>query len=399
MTIQELEDKGLLLFKAYRGSKAYGTFIEGKSDLDEVIIYMKPLDELLSLRDVNQVNENNNDTVGYELGRFMQLLQTSNPTVCETLWSPDDCILYKHPIMDRLIAIRDTFLSKQMKKSFGGYAIQQIRKADGLNKMMNWDKEQMTRKGVLDFVYTNFLQGSTQIEKWLDHRGLKQEYCGLSAIPNMRYTYGLYYDYAQHLQRENVEFDSDEFHWLAEHLDLTPTLDEYELFLKHDINFKYKGIVQDVVNSNDVSLSSIPKGEKPLCVIQANLDGYTQHCTVYKQYLTWQKNHNKARYVDVENHGQKIDGKNMLHCVRLLRMSHEIATGKGLNIRRPDAEYLLEIRHGKHDLKKLKDECEEILKQNDKLFDESDLPATVDFSFMSNLLVQMRKEFYGLENR
>lgn len=406
MTVEYLEKNNLILFRAYRGSKAYGTFIEGKSDLDEVIIYMNPIEELLGLNYFNQVNEDNNDTVGFEIGKFIHLLQKANPTVCEALWTPEDCVIYKHPVMDQLISIRDSFLTKKMKHSFGGYAIQQIRKASGTQKKMNWEEQDVTRKTPLDFVFTPHKQGSQPITTWLAERGLKQEYCGLVAIPNMRYTYGLYYDYAQHCQFEKLDYKdylklykilNEGFTWGA------GSKEEYnEIVMDGQFkNSKYKGIIQDYETSNDISLSSTEKNAKPLVTVMFNKDGYQQHCKVYKEYTHWLTNHNKARFVDVNSHGQtgskgKIDGKNMLHCVRLLRMSKEIATGQGLIMRRPDAEYLISIRHGEHDLDKLTQECEEILKENDNLFDNSSLPDDVDREFMSNLLIQIRKDYYGI---
>jgi hypothetical protein len=39
---------------------------------------------------------------------------------------------------------------------------------------------------------------------------------------------------------------------------------------------------------------------------------------------------NLQRWVDVKSHDQKIDGKNMMHCYRLVQMAREIAEGKVL---------------------------------------------------------------------
>lgn len=401
MTIESLREKGLIIFEAYRGSKAYGTFIEGKSDLDKVLIYMDPLDKLLSLKTGNQINEDNNDTVAYEFGRFLSLLQSSNPTVCEALWTPEDCIIYKHPIMDRLIAMRDIFISKKMKNSFGGYGVQQIRKASGLNKKMNMEKEKVQRADVLNFCYTPNGQGSKLIEDWLSDFGLKQEYCGLVAIPHMRYTYGVYYDIAQHCQIEKLDkFDYEkELMWKVWSLNMGEFPDYDQVMDGMFKNLKYKGIVQDKITSNDISLSTTPKDALPITHMTFNKDGYSVACKEYSEYKEWEKNHNKARFVDVKNHGQKIDGKNMLHCMRLGMMSREIATGQGLNVRRSpeDAKYLIDIRHGVYDLEEILVKCEKILSDNDKLFDESNLPDDVDMELINNLAVTIRREFYNLD--
>jgi hypothetical protein len=59
---------------------------------------------------------------------------------------------------------------------------------------------------------------------------------------------------------------------------------------------------------------------------------------------------NVARWTEVKGHNQSIDSKNMLHCQRLLDMAIEIAEGKGIIVRRPNADELLKIRRGEVDL-------------------------------------------------
>ena len=107
--------------------------------------------------------------------------------------------------------------------------------------------------------------------------------------------------------------------------------------------------------SNDVSLSEIGINDKPICYMNFNKDGYSVHCKKYNEYQEWLKNRNTNRHVDVKNHGQKIDGKNMLHCVRLIKVAKEIAEGKGVIIEREDAEELLKIKRGEMNLQSIID--------------------------------------------
>jgi hypothetical protein len=120
------------------------------------------------------------------------------------------------------------------------------------------------------------------------------------------------------------------------------------------------------------------------------------HCKDYNEYQEWLEKRNLQRWVDVETHGQKIDGKNMMHCRRLLEMAKEIAEGKGILVRRENAQELLSIRRGEIDLQSLIDRAESDIIEIDRLFKESDLPDSVDQEFVNNLLVSIRKEFYGL---
>jgi hypothetical protein len=165
------------------------------------------------------------------------------------------------------------------------------------------------------------------------------------------------------------------------------------------MGFGYKGLVKtnegiNSTESNALRLSSIPKDEKPICVVTYNKDGYTQHCNDYKSYQTWLEQRNEARWVDVQSHGQKIDGKNMMHCIRLIQMSREIAEGKGIIVRRPNAKELISIRKGEVDLQTLIDKVEKEIVEIDKLFEESNLPDMVNNQLIHNLIVKIRKQIY-----
>lgn len=93
-------------------------------------------------------------------------------------------------------------MTKACFKPFMGYAKTQIIKARGLNKkIVNPAKERLEP---LDFAYTFYNQGSTKIKNWLEYRGLKQQYCGLVHIPNMHDTYGVYYDWGNHFNDEEI---------------------------------------------------------------------------------------------------------------------------------------------------------------------------------------------------
>ena len=131
MTIQEIKDKGLLLFECISGSKAYG-LDTSQSDTDLKGVFYLPKDLFYGLEYIPQVNNETNDEVYYELGRFVELLCKNNPNILELLASPNECILYRHPLMDKLNI--DMFLSKVCKDTFAGYALTQIRKARGHKK-------------------------------------------------------------------------------------------------------------------------------------------------------------------------------------------------------------------------------------------------------------------------
>ena len=384
--IEEKSPGSKPLYLVIRGSHAYGTNIE-TSDTDYSGIFIQSKEDILGNKYIEQINDDKNDTVIYEIRRFLELLGTNNPTVLELLNTPEDCILYKDPIFDLVLNDREKFITKICAKSLGGYAKQQISKAKGQNKKQNWEKDKVTRKEVLDFVYVIEGEKSIPWKVWNNDR-YEEKFIGVVNVPNARDIYAVY-------------FDQDAFCMFSESISESTrkTLIEVRKESEKSMGFGYKGLVKtnegiNSTESNALRLSSIPKDEKPICVVTYNKDGYTQHCNDYKSYQTWLEQRNEARWVDVQSHGQKIDGKNMMHCMRLIQMSREIAEGKGIIVRRPNAKELISIRKGEVDLQTLIDKVEKEIVEIDKLFEESDLPDMVNNQLIHNLIVKIRKQIY-----
>ena len=357
------------LFVVIRGSHAYGTNIP-TSDIDYSGVYIQHIDDILGNKYVEQINDDKNDIVFYEVRRFLELLEKNNPTVLEILYTPEDCIIYKHPIFDEILKNRDKFLTKICANSFGGYARTQIQKARGGEKKQNWEKERVERKEPIDFCYLlveetrhkKFIDSvgekkSTPVKEFLDFGRLDPKYCGLSKVPNSKDIYALFYD-----------FKGEE-----------------------SLESQFRGISFE--DSNDIRLSSIPKNSNFLGYISYNKEGYSKHCSDWKSYQTWLKERNISRWVDVKSHGQRIDGKNMMHCRRLIDMSREIAEGKGVIVKRPDAEDLLKIRRGEVDLNTLIEYVESQIVEVERLFKESDLPDKVNEFWISEMIVKIRRGF------
>jgi predicted nucleotidyltransferase len=378
----------LLIVK--RGSQAYGTAIP-TSDIDYAGVYIQKIDDILGFEYKEQINDDKNDTVFYEVKRFLELVASNNPTILELLNTPEDCILYKHPLIGEIIEQRDQFITKKCSNSFGGYAIQQIKKAKGQDKKQNWEKEKVTRKDVLDFVYVIDGERSIPWKIWNSNIGFEEKFIGAVNLANAKDVYALYYDREAYLCfSENIPESMRE---ASKKLRRESSL---------EMGFGYKGLVKSgegvsLAESNMLRLSSIPKGETPICNIVYNKDGYTAHCKDYKSYQEWLENRNEQRWTDVKSHGQKIDGKNMMHCRRLLEMAKEIAQGKGIIVRRENAQELLAIRRGEVDLQSLIDRAENDILEIDRLFIESNLPDSVDQDLTKSLLVNIRRKFYLLD--
>lgn len=383
--IQEKSPNAIPLLIVIRGSQAYGTNLP-TSDTDYSGVFVQSLDDILGNKYLEQINDDKNDTVIYEVRRFIELLGKNNPTVLELLNTPEDCILYKDPAFDMILENRDKFITKICANSFGGYAKMQIQKAKGQDKKQNWEKNRVTRKTPLDFCYLHQGEKSISLTDYLEKNNMDQKFCGLSKSPHGKDVYSLFYDH------EAASLYSDK-------------TGKFERKISNFINkipgYKYKPMGFKGISfedSNDIRLSSIPMNTPShyfIGHISYNKDGYTQHCNDYKSYQTWINERNQQRWVDVQSHGQKIDGKNMMHCRRLMDMAREIAEGKGIIVRRENAKELLNIRKGEVDLQTLINHVEKEIVEVDKLFKNSNLPNSVDDKFITDLIIKIRKSVYG----
>lgn len=352
---------GHLIFRCIVGSTVYGTNTP-ESDIDYKGVFVQTVQSILVDGLLEQV-EISKDEVYFEVSRFLHLAKSANPTILELLYIPDEYILYKTAEFDEIVKHKEIFLTKKCQKSFGGYAIAQIKKADGLDKKMNWKRDEVKRKTPLDFCFVYNNGNSIPLMKYLSNITMGDEqyalkYLGASRINNMRDMYSLYLDF-----------------------------DNY----KSGGVSKFKGLSVD--NSNQLRLDDVTEKEQReyITIFSYNKDGYSMHCKEYREYNEWLKNRNTQRYVDVDEHGQQIDGKNVMHCRRLLDVAMEIPVLKTINVRRPNRERLLEIRKGKNvNLRQIIEQAESDLKKMDVLYESSTLPDEVDDNIVRNILFRIR---------
>ena len=369
------------LYLTVRGSHAYGTNIP-TSDIDFAGVFIQPQDDIMGRKYVEQLNDTTNDIVIYELRRFLELCGTNNPNILELLNTPDDCILYKHPAFDEILKNRDIFVTKLCSGSFGGYAKTQINKAKGQDKKQNWEMDRVVRKTPIDFAYLHRRERTESLYRFLNDNGLSQNFCGLSKVPHSKDLYALYYDhYAYRIFKKTLS-------------------GRIARFLHKYLGFKLCGFSGlGFERSNELRLSSIPKDVPDnyfIGLVSYNKDGYSQHCKDFREYEIWLEKRNEQRWVDVKSHGQKIDGKNMMHCYRLVDMARDIAEGRGVLVRRSNSEYLLSIRRGEVDLQTLIDHVESEIAEITNLFKESNLPDRVDENLINSLIIKIRKDIYGV---
>ena len=351
MTVQDLKDNNLILLEAIAGSRSFGLDTP-TSDTDIKGVFYMPKEMFFGMDYIPQINNETNDVVYYELGRYIELLAKNNPNILELLATPDDCILHRHPVMAQL-RLSD-FISKLCKDTFVGYAATQIKKATGLKKKIvnPIDKE---RKSLIDFCYILSGYSSISLSEWLEYNNLRQEECGLVNIPNSKDIFAVFTD------REN--------------------------------KMNYKGIIRGI-ESNQVLLSSIPKGQKEVSYLYCNKDAYSSYCKDYKEYWDWVEKRNEDRYNTNSNHGKNYDSKNMMHTIRLLQSAKQILTEGTLNIRVNNREELLNIKSGNLEYDDLITLAEKLLNDIENASVTTTLPERPDLKYIENILVSIRQELY-----
>ena len=115
-----------IILEGIVGSVAYG-LDNSESDIDIKGVFIYPTRDILLLHNQPQtINQTSPDIEYHEIKKFMLLAGKCNPTILELLFlneytqlTPEGKLLVKH---------RDFFLSKQVLKTYGGYALNQAKK-------------------------------------------------------------------------------------------------------------------------------------------------------------------------------------------------------------------------------------------------------------------------------
>jgi uncharacterized protein len=117
------------ILKVLWGSHAFGT-ANPDSDVDIRGVCIPPRSYLIGLAAFEQAEDAENDTVIYSLAKFMALALANNPNMLDLLWANEEHILYMDEYGRELRAHRDLFLSRQVARTYAGYAENQLRRME-----------------------------------------------------------------------------------------------------------------------------------------------------------------------------------------------------------------------------------------------------------------------------
>jgi predicted nucleotidyltransferase len=116
-----------IIFEAVHGSQAFGLDGPG-SDIDIKGIVIGPADWYHGFSEAPEQLILNKDHTLYDIRKFFRLAIEANPTALEMLWAPETCIRVSTPAAEKLLAVREKFLSLRVADSFGKYALSQLRR-------------------------------------------------------------------------------------------------------------------------------------------------------------------------------------------------------------------------------------------------------------------------------
>jgi predicted nucleotidyltransferase len=114
------------IMRGLAGSRAYGLSTPD-SDYDWRGVFAHKTEEILGVHPMTETIEaKSTDTVYHEAGKFVRLALQANPNILEQFWLDEYTL--ETPEWRTLMARKDAFLSQRIFKTYGGYAIAQMKK-------------------------------------------------------------------------------------------------------------------------------------------------------------------------------------------------------------------------------------------------------------------------------
>lgn len=319
-----LQDRTIFLTE--HGSQAYGTAMP-TSDTDYKGVCIPPAKYFHGYLERFEQFEHHHtpDLVLYDIRKFFKLAADCNPSIIETLFTDESNHMIRTPLGDKLLKYRDLFVSKKAKHTFSGYAVGQLKRIKGHYRYV-----------------TNPIAAPPDRATM----GLPES----TVIPRDQL------QAAQSMIRKKVEA------WTnvpVDELDEAAKIAVQERFMEALVEIKgateLETLAGKTLGFSSNFLELLDKERQ-----------WNQQIAEWRSYQTWLTNRNEARSELERKYG--YDTKHGMHLVRLLRMGEEILLGKGVVVRRPDAEELLAIRNGAWTYEQLLEYAESKLLALDELY-------------------------------
>ena len=362
MKRKEVESCTILL--SLTGSRLYG-IDNPESDYDYKGICIPPVQYFFGDSHFEQLDSfvdpdclypvlTNTDSQIYNLKKYIHLALLNNPNILELLWVAPEHYIVRTELADRLIALRELFLSTKVYHSYSGYAISQIKRVK-------------THRGWLQAYHANsdfFNTPPDPKDYGLEENPLRKEQ--LNAF--LEFLYILIDDAAQyHGIRDEI----------FAHIDFKGALKQYKI--KHEL----LDAVQYYTRSTDQFIHLLHSTQS-----------YRQAKQEYDAFHSWRNNRNSKRAVIEERCG--YDSKHLAHSYRLLTSGIEILNGQGVIPDRRlagDADYIRSIRNGEIEYEEIIQQVDSLMVELETAKNKTQLPRTPDRQTIEKEVVSIIKEF------
>jgi len=340
---KEFVDK-CTIFSTIVGSRAYGTNgedsdtdVRGVAVLNDLKYYFGFLNRF------EQHEDNQSDTVIYDIRKAFNLIADANPNMLDMLFSEEKFHLKVRDEFKPVLENRDKFLSKRVRFTYTGYSAAQLKRIKSARSwLLNPPKGKPLRS---DF-------------------GLPEQ--GLLSKDDL----GAFQWVLANLLKDSIEY-------LNFSDDTKKELD----------NANWIGLIQQkgMPNNSFDQLQKITGASDEWMNVMRREQEYINAKRHYDSYTQWKNSRNKKRAILEEKYG--YDTKNALHLVRLMRMGKEILTTGKVLVFRPDRDELKEIKSGSWKYEQIEEYAETMEKEIASLYDASPLPKEPNRNELDKLCI------------
>jgi uncharacterized protein len=364
------ELQNLMIFEYMRGSTAYGTTTE-HSDIDIGGVCLPPPasifgNEKFQTKANGWVDDNGEkqDKEVHSLSRYVELALDNNPNIIEYMFAPGRCVLKSTPYWERLVAVRDSFVSKKCAFTFQAYASNQLKRIETHRGYLLNPITSKPERGAFG-LSENSIFPATQLDaiSRLSGQFITEDPDGLTA--EMTHVFN---DYSVPVFRKYANPEL-----LSESMNLFKTTQKSFLHMLSSISGTY--LKDEYIDMASKELSYLTKLKE------------------WKTYKKWEKTRNKERAVLEVEAG--YDTKHASHLIRLSRMGMEILDGKGVIVDRTDidADYLLAIRQCKIPFEDVLAEGNRIKAGLDEAYNASTVQKSPDREYIRGISTEIIMEY------
>lgn len=351
------------IVKHLAGSQAYGTSTP-ESDTDYRGIFLANKEYILTpffnVKEVSDISEE--DTKFYEINQYLSLYTEANPNILESLWVKPEHIVESTEIYDYLRSFNQQLLSSKIAHSYSGYAYNQVKR---MSNHHGWlDKERIAERKLNEILEEHPVD---EVLSWM-YDTFPQYLVDRLNKSNLHPFNATKIDFEKYMRDTSLQLVSTQalkqYHFvrLVHNYSTDKVLDRDFNLLNYNSGYELihygENIFGVIINPNestvnaDGSLRYFNKERtteelkvRPELIVKFNEKEYKENSENRKSYHKWKQNRNAKRAILESHHG--YDCKHAMHTIRLLNTAQEALETGIIQVHRPDAAMLMDIRNGK----------------------------------------------------